>query len=70
MKSRWGKATFDFLLEQWRTENGGTKGISMIPGFVVRSKEELTDPLWKDIVLGFRKMDKNELTVFKKPSLK
>ncbi|CAL8135315.1 unnamed protein product [Orchesella dallaii] len=67
---RWAKATHDFLHNQWRTEDGGVIGISMLPVIRVVSEEETSDPMWKDIVFGFRKMKLDELAVFKKPSLK
>ncbi|ODN03045.1 D-aspartate oxidase [Orchesella cincta] len=67
---RWAKATHDFLREQWRTEDAGLRGISMLPVMRVASEVEAEDPLWKDIVFGFRRMRQDELTVFRKPSLK
>ncbi|CAG7827846.1 unnamed protein product [Allacma fusca] len=66
---KWSKATHDFLLELWNTENGGKLGIMLLPVTRVTSDDSLNDEAWKDTVFGYRVLTKKELAATEIPDL-
>ena len=68
--SRWAKETHDLFQSMWKKEDGGTLGISMITCMRVSSSEDYPEPLWKEVVYGFRSLTAKELQRLGKPSLR
>lgn len=59
----WNQQTFDYLLSQIHSPDAEKMGLALISGYNL-FREAVPDPIWKDIVLGFRKLTPRELDVF------
>nr|XP_026265004.1 D-amino-acid oxidase isoform X2 [Urocitellus parryii] len=59
----WNQQTFDYLLSQIHSPTADKMGLALISGYNL-FREAVPDPVWKDIVLGFRKLTPRELDMF------
>ncbi|XP_077895082.1 D-amino-acid oxidase isoform X2 [Ictidomys tridecemlineatus] len=59
----WNQQTFDYLLSQVHSPTADKMGLALISGYNL-FREAVPDPVWKDIVLGFRKLTPRELDMF------
>ncbi|KAF7472596.1 D-amino-acid oxidase [Marmota monax] len=59
----WNQQTFDYLLSQIHSPTADKMGLALISGYNL-FREAVPDPVWKDLVLGFRKLTPRELDMF------
>ena len=56
---KWAQETHDLIDKLWNSVDGGKMGISLVSASRLNNEEE--NPSWKDIVYGFRKMNRKEI---------
>ncbi|NXD12637.1 OXDA oxidase, partial [Nothocercus nigrocapillus] len=59
----WNKETFDYLLGRVGSPEAEDMGLFLVSGYNL-FKQPVPDPSWKDIVLGFRHLTRQELELF------
>ncbi|XP_047418762.1 D-amino-acid oxidase isoform X2 [Sciurus carolinensis] len=59
----WSQQTFDYLLSQIHSPDAEKMGLSLTSGYNL-FREAVPDPIWKDLVLGFRRLTPRELDMF------
>ncbi|XP_025892504.1 D-amino-acid oxidase [Nothoprocta perdicaria] len=59
----WNKETFEYLLGHVGSPEAEEMGLFLVSGYNL-FKEPVPDPVWKDIVLGFRHLTPRELELF------
>ncbi|KAL6067687.1 hypothetical protein STEG23_031491 [Scotinomys teguina] len=59
----WNLQTFDYLLSHVHSPDAEKMGLSLISGYNLL-RDEVPDPFWRNIVLGFRKLTPREMDIF------
>ncbi|XP_018570574.1 D-aspartate oxidase [Anoplophora glabripennis] len=64
--TRWGKATYDYILKLWKEGKAKEAGISLIISRIISDRKDVENPFWKDVVLGYSNLSREYLDKFGK----
>ncbi|GLH01698.1 D-aspartate oxidase [Gryllus bimaculatus] len=61
---RWSKRSYDIFCELWKSPLAGDAGVSLVPVIYVSEDSNQSLPDWRQVVLGFKEMNKTEISQF------